>query len=179
MKITTIFFALCCACTTGCVALYKPPSHAALAKIRLTTDTDDNTAVFVYDSAGCESALAFIGPQARSHDESDLPKIVVGESPQPSKRTRERVIEAGKRIEIHALSEQWAPDIGGYRCVVGVRFVPRENSHYELDYRRNASARNCTLHLRELYALSSGEVARNDEQTATYFKPAQTKCTNR
>ncbi len=165
--------------TTACVAPYQPPKGQPVGHVRITTDTDDNTSVFVIDRNGCESGLAFIGVQALSRDESQAPRVVIGESQQPLKRTRERTLEANKRVDLVVMSGVGGPGVGGYSCKIGVTFVPKEGAHYELSFSRAEATRSCNARLSALVTKRAGVVTREEELSTTYYRPNRPVCTNR
>lgn len=179
MKTVTTTVMLSCLVVAGCVAIYQPRSDRPTAHVRITTNTDDNTSVFIKDAKGCESGLVFLGVQMRSHDESNFPRVVLGQSGQPPSRTRERNLEANERVELTAMSGVGGPGFGGYTCQVGVSFIPRDKSHYELEFLREASAKRCAARLAELREDSTGQIVRLADPSVTYFRPTQPSCTSR
>lgn len=138
--------AMCCG-LAGCLPQYRVPSGAPAATVRLLTTTDDNTIFTIADRAGCPTprrpaVLAGTGKQlAAMGREPGLG--MAGASPEPPSRTRERRIEAGRRIYV-AVSSTAAPPLPEVRCAAGVSFVPQAGGQYEIRYVRDDTASQCS-----------------------------------
>ncbi|AGW94826.1 hypothetical protein N234_32755 [Ralstonia pickettii DTP0602] len=157
----------------GCVAQYRVPSGAPTASVRLLTSTDDNTSFTVVDPAKCPVparplVLAGMGKQlsAMGRDRGlDMP----GRSPEPPARTRERLVEAGRRIYLAATSAA-APPLPEMRCAAGVSFVPQAGSQYEIRYQRDETASQCSAQVLRMQPLADGGARLTSEPTQQGFR---------
>lgn len=156
----------------GCTLQYRVPAGAPSASVRLLTTTDDNTTFSVIDPSRCPAppfpqVLAGTGRQlAAMGREPGLG--LAGASPQPSSRTRERKVEAGRRIFVAVRSED--PDTDKrVRCAVGVSFVPEAGGEYEIRYRRDETATSCSARVLRLRALPAGGAAVETEPSQRGF----------
>lgn len=158
---------------SGCVAQYRVPSGAPSASVRLLTSTDDNTSFSVVDPAKCPVparplVLAGMGKQlsamGRERD-LDLP----GRSPEPPARTRERLVEAGRRIYVAATSAA-APPLPEMRCAAGVSFVPEAGGLYEIRYQRDETASQCSAQVLRMQPLAGGGARLTAEPTQQGFR---------
>lgn len=172
MKMHILPFLLIASLVAGCVSTYRLPEGKPVAKVRVTTNTDDNTSLFIVDRKGCGSALVHMGPQLASHEASPVTHHVAGQSKQPPARTRERLIEAGGRLDFVVMSSAGGSGVydPGYRCSIGVGLLPEGNAHYEIEYLRDVSARRCAVNVLRL-DVAGGEVTRVSEPTAIHFQP--------
>ncbi|MGN5477348.1 hypothetical protein ACTMU2_11965 [Cupriavidus basilensis] len=135
------------ALAAGCVAQYRVPSGAPAASVRLVTDTDDNTSFTVVDPSKCPEparplVLAGTGKQLSAIGR-DRGLEMAGRSPESASRTRERQVEAGRRIYV-GVSSTAAPPLPELRCAAGVSFVPEAGAQYEIRFKRDETASQCS-----------------------------------
>jgi hypothetical protein len=161
------------AALAGCVAQYRVPSGAPAASVRLMTDTDDNTTFTVVDPAKCPVpasplVLAGMGKQLSAIGR-DLGLEMAGSSPEPASRTRERQVEAGRRIYV-GVSSTAAPPLPELRCAAGVSFVPAAGAQYEIRFKRDETASQCSAQVLRLQPLSSGGARPVVEPTQQGFR---------
>lgn len=157
----------------GCVAQYRVPSGAAVASVRLMTDTDDNTTFTVVDPAKCPEparplVLAGMGKQLSAIGR-ERGLEMAGSSPESPARTRERHVEAGRRIYVGVISTA-APPLPELRCAAGVSFVPAAGAQYEIRYKRDETASQCSAQVLRLQPLSSGAARPMAEPTQQGFR---------
>lgn len=157
----------------GCVAQYRVPSGAPTASVRLLTNTEEITSFAVVDPARCPVParpliLAGTGKQlsAMGRDrELGLP----GRSPEPPERTRERLVEAGRRIYV-AVTSIAEPPLPEQRCAAGVSFVPAPGGLYEIRYQRDESASQCSAQVLRMQPLEAGGARLTAEPTQKGFR---------
>lgn len=130
---------------SGCISHYRVATGTPAARVRLLTNTEENTRFDVIDPASCprpsRKLLAATGKiVAAMGREEDLGMI--GPSPEPPARTRERWLVAGERIYI-AVGSVAADAEPSYRCAAGISFVPVPGGQYELRYLRDEAAGTC------------------------------------
>lgn len=157
----------------GCVAQYRVPSGAPAASVRLMTDTDDNTTFTVVDPAKCPVparplVLAGTGKQLSAIGK-DRGLDMAGSSPEAPSRTRERQVEAGRRIYV-GVSSMAAPPAPELRCAAGVSFVPEAGAQYEIRYKRDETASQCSAQVLRLHPLPSGGARPVVEPTQQGFR---------
>lgn len=157
----------------GCVSYYHVPSGAPYASVRLLAGTDDNTTFSVADPDRCPNprkpaVLAGTGKQLAAVGR-DPALGMAGASPESPARTRERKVEAGKRIYV-AVSSSAAAPLPELRCAAGVSFVPEAGGEYEIRYQRNETASQCSAQVLRLQPLSSGGAAVSPEPTQQGFR---------
>ncbi len=157
----------------GCVAQYRVPSGAPVASVRLMTDTDENTTFTVVDPAKCPDparplVLAGMGKQLSALGR-DRGIEMAGTSPEPPARTRERRLEAGRRIYV-GVSSTAAPPLPELRCAAGVSFVPVAGAQYEIRYKRDETASQCSALVVRLQPLPSGGARPVVEPTQQGFR---------
>jgi hypothetical protein len=157
----------------GCVARYRVPDGAPAASVRLLTGTDDNTTFAVVDPAKCPvparpAVLAGTGKQLSAMGR-DPALDMAGKSPEPPARTRERRVEAGKRIYV-AVTSMAAPPLPELRCAAGVSFVPEAGGQYEIRYRRDETASQCSAQVVRLRPLADGGAMVGPEPTQQGFR---------
>ncbi|MGO4327548.1 hypothetical protein AB4Z48_10790 [Cupriavidus sp. 2TAF22] len=157
----------------GCVTRYRVETGTPASRVRLVTNTDDNTTFSVVDAGKCPkppkpALLAATGLQATAMGkEADLG--MWGISPEPAGRTRERWLVASHRIYLTAAATSAAGD-EPYRCAIGVSFVPLPGWQYELRYQRNAQTRNCAAQVLRLLRAPSGEIVTTPDPTQQTFR---------
>lgn len=157
----------------GCLPQYRVPSGTPAATLRLLTTTDDNTIFTIADRAGCPSparpqVLAGMGKQlAAMGREPGLG--MPGASPEPPGRTRERKVEAGRRLYV-AVSSTAAPPLPEMRCAAGVSFVPQAGGQYEIRYARDETASQCSARVLRLEPRAEGGATVVQESTQQGFR---------
>lgn len=157
---------------SGCISHYRVETGTPAARIRLVTNTDDNTTFNVVDATRCPKPpqpllLGGTGKQLPAMGtERDL--AMVGISPEPPGRTRERWLVAGQRIYLTAAAV--AAGEQPYRCAVGVSFVPLPGWQYELRYQRNAAAKSCTGQVLRLAGKDGREIEPEPDPTQLVFR---------
>ncbi|WP_420998339.1 hypothetical protein ACKI2N_031855 [Cupriavidus sp. 30B13] len=157
----------------GCVTRYRVEAGVPAARVRLVTNTDDNTTFSVVDAGKCPRPprpmlLAATGHQAAAIGKEEDLKMW-GISPEPAARTRERWLAASQRVYLTAAAASAADD-QPYRCAIGVSFVPLPGWQYELRYQRNAAARNCAGQVLRLLRAPSGEIVATPDPTQQVFR---------
>ncbi|EHP43895.1 hypothetical protein OR16_05889 [Cupriavidus basilensis OR16] len=159
---------------SGCVSHYRVETGTPAARIRLVTNTDDNTTFNVVDATKCPKPpkpllLGGTGKQLPAMGtEHDL--AMVGASPEPPSRTRERWLVAGQRIYLTAAAAAAAAGEDPYRCAVGVSFVPLPGWQYELRYQRNAAAKRCSGQVLRLAGRDGREIEPEPDPTQLVFR---------
>jgi len=158
---------------SGCMTQYRVPAGAPVASVRLLTDTDDNTTFTVVDPAKCPVparplVLAGTGKQLAAMGR-DRGLDMAGSSPQPPARTREREVEAGRRVYV-AVTSMAAPPLPEQRCAAGVSFVPEAGGQYEIRYRRDETASQCSAQVLRLRPRQSGGATLAAEPTQRGFR---------
>ncbi len=157
----------------GCVSHYRVETGTPAARVRLVTNTDDNTTFSVVDADQCPrppkpALLAATGRQMTAlGKEADLG--MSGQSPEPPSRTRERWLVASHRIYLTAAAVSAAGD-QPYRCAIGVSFVPLPGWQYELRYLRNAAAKHCAGQVLRLVRGEAGTIVRVPDPTQQVFR---------
>ncbi|WP_371748036.1 hypothetical protein [Cupriavidus sp. AcVe19-6a] len=157
----------------GCVAQYRVPSGAPTASVRLLTNTEEITSFAVVDPARCPVparplVLAGTGKQLSAmgrERELGLP----GRSPEPPARTRERLVEAGRRIYV-AVTSVAEPPLPEQRCAAGVSFVPAPGALYEIRYQRDEAASQCSAQVLRMQPLEGGGARLTAEPTQKGFR---------
>jgi hypothetical protein len=94
---------------------------------------------------------------------------MAGSSPEPASRTRERQVEAGRRIFV-GVSSMTAPPLPEVRCAAGVSFVPEAGAQYEIRYKRDETASQCSAQVLRLRPLLSGGARSVVEPTQQGFR---------
>lgn len=158
---------------SGCLPQYRVPSGAPSATVRLLTTTDDNTVFTVADPGGCPTparprVLAGTGKNLAAMGRE--PSLgMAGASPEPPSRSRERKLEAGRRVYI-AVSSTAAPPLPEMRCAAGVSFVPQAGGQYEIRYARDEAAGQCSARVLRVEAKPEGGAALYQETTQQGFR---------
>ena len=156
----------------GCVPYYRVPSDAPFASVRLMTSTDDRTTFNILDPARCPSprpqVLAGTGKQLASMGRDDTLDMA-GIPPEPPSRTRERKVLPGKRIYV-AVTSYAAPPADDARCAAGVSFIPQVGGQYEIRYRRDEAATQCTARVLRLRPDAEGGATVVQEPTQQGFR---------
>ena len=164
MRLNRSAAVLCIPCALvlgGCVSHYRVPPDAPYAMVRVTTSTDDRTTFSVLDPASCPKApwpLVLAG-------ELDM----VGSSPEPPSRTRERKVAVDKRIYV-AVTSTAAPPAEEVRCAAGVSFIPRTGAQYEIRYTRDETAQHCSARVLRLEPRGDGGANVAPEPTQLGFR---------
>lgn len=159
---------------SGCISHYRVETGTPAARIRLVTNTDDNTTFNVVDATKCPKPpkpllLAGTGKQLTAMGtERDL--AMAGTSPEPPSRTRERWLVAGHRLYLTAAAAAAAPGDLPYRCAVGISFVPLPGWQYEFRYQRNAAAKSCAGQVLRLAGKDGGEIEPAPDPTQRVFR---------
>jgi len=158
---------------SGCVAQYRVPAGAPAASVRLLTSTDDNTSFTVVDPAKCPVparplVLAGTGRQLSAMGR-DRSLDMAGRSPEPPARTRERLVEAGRRIYV-AVTSAAVPPLPELRCAAGVSFVPAAGGQYEIRYQRDETASQCSAQVLRMQPLPDGGARLTAEPTQQGFR---------
>lgn len=156
---------------TGCVGAYRPPPGSETAKARFITNTDDNTSFYLVDAKACGTGIAHTGVQMIARELDPVILGMAAASPQPTERTRERLLEANRRLDFLLISTAGAPGYGGYECRIGVGFIPRPNAEYEIGYHYDEAAGKCGGSVVRLESDVSGRVTRIVEPTLVRFHP--------
>ncbi|WP_354686424.1 hypothetical protein [Cupriavidus necator] len=164
---------LAAAALSGCVAQYRVPAGAPTASVRLLTTTDDNTSFTVVDPARCPVparplVLAGTGRQLSAMGR-ERGLDLAGRSPQPPARTRERLVEAGRRLYV-AVTSTAAPPLPELRCAAGVSFVPIAGGQYEIRYQRDETASQCSAQVLRMQPLDGGGARLLAEPTQQGFR---------
>jgi len=162
MRLNRSAAVLCIPCALvlgGCVSHYRVPPDAPYAMVRVTTSTDDRTTFSVLDPASCPKApwplvLAGTGKQLAAMGR-DGELDMVGSSPEPPSRTRERKVAVDKRIYV-AVTSTAAPPAEEVRCAAGVSFIPRTGAQYEIRYTRDETAQHCSARVLRLEPRGDG-----------------------
>ena len=156
----------------GCVPYYRVPSDVPFASVRLMTSTDDRTTFNILDPARCPSprpqVLAGTGKQLASMGRDDTLDMA-GIPPEPPSRTRERKVLPGKRIYV-AVTSYAAPPADDARCAAGVSFIPQVGGQYEIRYRRDEAATQCTARVLRLRPDAEGGATVVQEPTQQGFR---------
>ena len=158
---------------TGCVSHYRVETGAPAARVRLLTNTEDNTTFSVVDADKCPKPpkpllLAATGNQITAMGrEPGL--AMAGISPEPPGRTRERWLLAGHRIYLTATAASAADD-QPYRCAVGISFVPLPGWEYEFRFQRNAAAKSCGRQVLRLVRAEGGAITTTPDPTQRVFR---------
>lgn len=158
---------------SGCVSRYHVETGAPAARVRLVTNTDDNTTFSVVDAGKCPkppkpALLAATGNQITAiGKETSLGML--GASPEPPGRTRERWLLAGHRLYLTAAAASAADD-QPYRCAVGISFVPLPGREYEFRFQRNAAAKSCAGQVLRLVRAEADGVALTSDPTQRVFR---------
>ncbi|UDM52536.1 hypothetical protein [Cupriavidus sp. MP-37] len=158
---------------SGCVAQYRVPAGAPSASVRLVTSTDENTSFTIVDPARCPDparplVLAGMGKQLSAMGR-ERSLDMAGRSPEPPARTRERLVEAGRRIYV-AVTSAAAPPLPEMRCAAGVSFVPAAGAQYEIRYQRDETASQCSARILRLQPLADGSARLTAEPTQQGFR---------
>lgn len=161
------------AALSGCVAQYRVPAGAPAASVRLLTSTDENTSFTVVDPARCPVparplVLAGMGKQLSAMGR-ERSLDMAGRSPEPPARTRERLVEAGRRIYVAVTSTAAAP-LPELRCAAGVSFVPVAGGQYEIRYQRDETASQCSAQVLRMQPLADGGAHLTAEPTQQGFR---------
>ncbi|SPK76699.1 conserved exported protein of unknown function (plasmid) [Cupriavidus taiwanensis] len=158
---------------SACVAQYRVPAGAPSASVRLVTSTDENTSFTIVDPARCPDparplVLAGTGKQLSAMGR-ERSLDMAGRSPEPPARTRERLVEAGRRIYV-AVTSAAAPPLPEVRCAAGVSFVPVAGAQYEIRYQRDETASQCSARILRLQPLADGGARLTAEPTQQGFR---------
>lgn len=158
---------------SGCVAQYRVPAGAPAASVRLLTNTDDNTSFAIVDPAKCPMparplVLAGTGKQLSAMGR-ERSLDMAGRSPEPAARTRERLVEAGRRLYV-AVTSAAAPPLPEMRCAAGVSFVPVAGGQYEIRYQRDETASECSAQVLRMQPLADGGARLAAEPTQQGFR---------
>ncbi|AQV98841.1 hypothetical protein BJN34_33725 [Cupriavidus necator] len=158
---------------SGCVAQYRVPAGAPAANVRLLTSTDENTSFTVVDPARCPvparpQVLAGMGKQLSAMGR-ERSLDMAGRSPEPPARTRERMVEAGRRIYV-AVTSAAAPPLPEMRCAAGVSFVPVAGGQYEIRYQRDETASQCSAQVMRMQPQADGGARLMAEPTQQGFR---------
>ena len=176
MRLNRSAAVLCIPCALvlgGCVSHYRVPPDAPYAMVRVTTSTDDRTTFSVLDPASCPKApwplvLAGTGKQLAAMGR-DGELDMVGSSPEPPSRTRERKVAVDKRIYV-AVTSTAAPPAEEVRCAAGGSFIPRTGAQYEIRYTRDETAQHCSARVLRLEPRRDGGANVAPEPTQLGFR---------
>lgn len=160
----------------GCVTRYAVDDTGPTAKVRFRSDVDvpayfDHAELGACPSRVIARRVAFLPAAALSGGERST-LTMLGGSDRPEKWVAERQITAGKPVLMHVGSERIStPGVPGYRCALGIAFVPQPDAQYEIEFR--LAADRCTVNVNRLslYAPTL-TVARTPEPTLRRLRAA-------
>ena len=179
---TRLILAAVTVLVTSCATPYLPPQEGApTAKLRFVVNTGDPTHLKRMDLSRCPldnewSVLANTHESWLFGDKTEVSSVkMIGTSPKPESRIRERVIDADKPFYFWISSFTTAVEgTPGYSCKVTGVFHPKRDGEYEMSWQVRRQRGDCIVEISQLTGNSSGELLRTPDRGGRSF-PARSE----